>query len=106
MTDAEMERHEQVERVRQQIMRLRELLTIMKQRQEAGERAYAALYTTLPEPMPPGTKEKDGQWRLAEVLIQDLGILERSVSSLRFECRELERAFGDLAETIASAGSS
>ena len=91
---------EDIEKVRQEIMRFRELLTIMRQRVENGERAYERLFVN--HPPQDGLKEKDRQWRLAEDLAPDLTPLSRAVSQVRFDARELERAFEELYNIIVT----
>jgi hypothetical protein len=92
---------EQIERVRQAIMRLRELLTLMRGTLENSERAYDKLFADMPPDVirqMEGLREKERQWKLAEQLIADLDPLERAVSQTRFDMRELYRAFGELSD--------
>lgn len=94
--------HEDIEKVRQEIMRFRELLNIMRQKLESGERAYNKLFSNFsPEEMQ-GIKEKDLQWKLAEQIIDDLSPLEKAVMQSRFDARELEKAFEELYDIIAA----
>jgi hypothetical protein len=93
---------EDIEKVRQEIMRFRELLNIMRKELENGERTYAKLFSSFtPEEMA-GTKEKDLQWKLAEKMIDDLSPLRRSVGNVRFHTRELDRAFAELYDIIVT----
>jgi hypothetical protein len=98
-----MSDHEQIERVRQQIMRLRELLTIMSKSVDNGEKAYARLFALLSEEEKSGLKEKDLQWKAAERMIGDLTPLKSAAMDLRFGARELERNFEQLYDIIASS---
>lgn len=95
MTDVE-----KVERVRQEIMRFRELLTIMRQQQEAGERLYAKLFAGFSEEEKAATKEKDLQWKLAEQIEGDLSALNKAVLQMQFAARDLERNFEQLHHLI------
>ncbi len=91
---------ENIEKVRQEIMRFRELLNIMRLRLESGERAYAQLFTN--HPPEEGLKEKDRQWRLAEELVHDLTPLSKAVMQVRYDARDLERAFEELYNIIVT----
>jgi hypothetical protein len=95
---------EAIEKVRQDIMRLRELLDIMRVRLEAGEREYARLFTGLSVEDSQTLKVKDLQWKLAEHMLDsdDLRPLSALVLRMRFECHELDRAFEDLHDTIVT----
>lgn len=84
--------HEDIERVRQQVMRFRELLDILRVKLEEGERTYAALLAEIPTEM----KEKDRQWQAAETLVNDVAPLERAVMQVGFDVREMHRAFEEL----------
>jgi hypothetical protein len=92
---------ERTEKVRQEIMRFDELLGIMRGRLAEGERAYEALFAGFTAEEREGMKHKDLQWKLAEQ-IDDLTPLKRAVSQMRFGARELEKAFEELYDIIAS----
>ena len=86
---------ERTEKVRQELMRYNELLGIMRGRLADGQRAYEELFAGfLPDEMAT-TKHKDLQWKLAEQM-DDLTPLAQAVSQLRFDARELEKAFAEL----------
>jgi hypothetical protein len=93
---------EQIEKVRQQIMRFHELLHVMREKLESGERAYAALFSGFSPEDVAGTKEKDLQWKAAETLMADVSPLSRAVMQMRFEARNLERDFEELYNIIVS----
>jgi hypothetical protein len=94
---------EEIEKVRQEIMRFHELLNIMRQNLDDGERAYAQLFSNCsPEDMK-NMKQKDLQWKVAEEMVGDVSQLQRAVSHLRFDARNLEHAFEELHDIIVSA---
>jgi hypothetical protein len=93
---------ENVEKVRQEIMRFRELLNIMHLKLDEGERAYGQLFSNRsPEEMQ-NMKEKDLQGKVAEEIIGDLTPLSKAVLKARFGARELERAFEELYDIIVT----
>jgi Lon protease-like protein len=94
-----MANEEDIERLRQAIMRFRELLDLMSAKLEDGERAYASLFAEFTPEEQAAMKEKDLQWKAAEGLIDDAAAIAsfgRAAMNMRFEARELERAFDDL----------
>lgn len=95
-----MSHEENVERVRQMIMRFRELLDIMQHKLDGGERAYAALFAPLDPEKTKGLREKEVQRLLAQQMIHDLTPLSMAVLTIRFDARELERAFEELYNII------
>jgi hypothetical protein len=97
-----MAHSEEIEKVRQEIMRFRELLNIMRLKLEEGERAYAQLFANRsPEEMK-NTKEKDLQLIVAQEIVGDLSPLSNAVLKARFDARELERAFEELYDVIVT----
>lgn len=84
---------DEIERIRQAIMRWRELLDILASRQEASEAAYAALFQHLSEDERAVLKEKEQQWRIAEQIAEDTEELRRGLLKMRFAMRDLEREF-------------
>ncbi len=102
---ADSDEIEKVEKVRQQIMRFRELLNVMREKLDDGERAYAKLFSSFsPEDMAAlkAMKEKDQQWKLAENMVSDVSPLDKAVLQMRFETHNLERAFEELYDIIAT----
>ena len=91
---------ENVEKVRQAIMRYRELLDIMRLRIEANERLYENLFANIPAEEREGKREKEVQTLLARQLLDDLEPLSRAVLQTQFDARELQRAFGELSDII------
>jgi len=82
------------ERLRQAVMRFRELLDIMRLRLEHGEKAYTALFKNLtPEA---GLKEKEMQGLVADMLLSDSTPLQNAALDMRFFARDLERAFEEV----------
>ncbi len=94
---------EEIEKVRQAIMRFQELLRVMRQQLETGERAYSALFSRFSPADVANMKEKDLQWKLAEVMADDLSPLRKAVIQMRFDARNLERDFEQLYDIIASS---
>ena len=84
-------------------MRCRELLNVMRERLDEGERAYAKLFSKFSPDEIAATKEKDMQWKLAEAMVDDASLsqLRRTVGKMRFDARELERGFEELDGIIA-----
>lgn len=97
-----MPTRDQIEDVRQEIMRFRELLNIMRLKLEDGEGAYARLFDVVPPDALAGLKEKDQQWQLAEQIVTDTSTLRKAVLQTRFNARELEKAFEELHDIIVT----
>ena len=93
---------EEIEKIRQEIMRFRELLNIMRLKLEDGERAYAQLLAGRSAEEMSSLMEKDLQWKVAEALIADLSPLRKATMTMRFETRNLEAAFEELHDIIVS----
>lgn len=95
---------EPIEKVRQEIMRFRELLDVMRIKLEDSERLYERLFAVLP-PETAQLKEKDRQTRLAEYYMQqgDLTALSRAVVRAQFDAREMQNAFEELHGIILGA---
>ena len=92
---------ESVEKARQEIMRLRELLDITRMRLEEGEAMYEQLFAELtPEQM--ALKEKDRQREAAHLILEDAGTIKRAVTHMQFNARDLERAFEELYHIISA----
>jgi hypothetical protein len=91
-----------IEKVRQEIMRFKELLGVMRGNLEDGERTYAKLFADFSAEEMAGTKEKDLQWKLAERMVDDVSVLGTSAGQMRFRARNLERAFEELQDIIAA----
>lgn len=60
-----MANHEEIEKVRQEIMRFNELLHIMRRKLEYAERAYTRLFENCDPEDVKNFKEKDLQWKVA-----------------------------------------
>ncbi len=93
---------EQIEKVRQEIMRFRELLNIMRIKLEDGERAYARLFANCSPEDKQRMKEKDLQWQVATQIVGDLSGLSKAVMQVRYDARDLERAFEELFDIIVT----
>jgi hypothetical protein len=95
-----MDFEEKYERSRQGVMRLRELLDIMREQLEEGERAYERLFVSVsPEDMS-SKRQKDLQGLAAIPLIDDPTPLGNAASGMRFAARNLERDFEQLFDNI------
>jgi hypothetical protein len=91
---------EAIEKVRQEIMRFRELLNIMTQQLQHAEQSYTALFDKCSDEDKKTLKEKDLQWKAAELNIDDLEPLSRAVLKVSFNARYMERDFTDLYNII------
>lgn len=91
---------ENVEKVRQAIMRYRELLDIMWLLLQEGERRYDGLFANITPEERQGKGEKEVQTLLARQLVDDLEPLSRAVLQAHFDARELQRAFSELNDII------
>jgi hypothetical protein len=91
---------EQVEKMRQAVMRLRELLDIMGGQLAEGERAYAKLFARLNPEETATLKEKERQGLAALQLLDNPTALADAALNLRFVTRELERDFEQLYDNI------
>lgn len=95
-----MTNHEQVEKTRQAIMRLRELLDIMRAQLEAGEAAYAALFMSLSPNDRRNLREKEIQRLAALAILDDTSTLSSAALNMRFATRSLERDFEQLYDNL------
>ena len=94
---------EEIEKVRQEIMRFRELLNIMRQKLEDGEQAYTQLMSKYSAEDAKSLKHKDLQWKIAEQIIHEPSALSNAVIRARFDARELERNFEELYDIIVAS---
>jgi len=94
--------YEAIEKVRQQIMRLRELLAILTQTVRDGEGRYAQLFSACSEEDKQRLKEKDLQWKAAEHLLTNRAALSRTALHLRIATRDISRSFEELYDIIES----
>lgn len=92
---------EQVEKVRQAIMRYRELLDVLHMRIGSSEQRYAALFTQLAEEQRNTLPEKALQREAALLALADLEPLRRALLSAAFDMRDMERAFEETYNNIA-----
>jgi len=91
---------EDVEKIRQAIMRYRELLDILKTRTDEAESCYSALFAGLSQEQR-GLPEKAMHREAALLALDDLEPLRRSLLGARFGLRDLERAFEETYNAIA-----
>ncbi|MBK9746820.1 MAG: hypothetical protein IPO91_08540 [Chloroflexi bacterium] len=87
---------EHIEKIRQEVMRFRELLDVMKLRLELGDQLYTGLFAHLTEEEKQGKREKDLQTLVAYHLEEDQKPLEDAVLRMQFEARDFEKAFEEL----------
>lgn len=92
--------NEQIERVRQAIMRWRELLDIMQQRWQVSDKQYHELFNLLSPEQRESLREKEQQWEIAEQLVEDTTQLQKELSKMRFAARDLERAFEEVHDKL------
>jgi hypothetical protein len=92
---------EQVEKVRQAIMRYRELLDLLHERTDNAERAYGALFDRLTEEQRATLPEKLQQREAALVALEDLEPLRRALLRAQFAMRDFERAFEEIYNNVA-----
>jgi hypothetical protein len=98
-----MAEYEAVEKIRQAIMRYRELLDVYQSRLDAGNLAYQRIINQHGPGDVSGMKEKDVQWLVAEKIVGDTDVLNRAVLQMQFEAREMERAFEELYGILVEA---
>lgn len=91
---------QQVEKMRQAVMRLRELLDIMGGQLAEGERAYAGLFATLDPAATANLREKERQGLAALQLLDNPAALGDVALQMRFVSRELERDFEQLYDNV------
>jgi hypothetical protein len=89
------------EKMRQAVMRYRELLDLMTAHMAEGEHAYAALFAPLPDEVREGWPEKAQQGEAARLLLDDAEPLRRAVLTLRFNAREMEKEFEALYDRLS-----
>jgi hypothetical protein len=99
-TGIKMFDEEEIEKVRQAIMRYRELLDLLHVRAGYAERAYEGLFAGLTGEQR-ALPEKLRQREAAVAALNDLEPLRRAALSIHFDLRDLERAFEDLYGNIA-----
>jgi hypothetical protein len=91
-----MTEHEDIERVRQAIMRYRELLDVMQEHLNEGDRMYKRLIAQHAPEDTTGMSEKEIQWEVAEQIVDDTEALKRAVGHMHFQTHQMERDFSDL----------
>ena len=92
-----MATHEEIEKIRQAIMRFRELLDVMQLKVDEGNRTYTRLLAGYGEE---GMKEKDVQWLVAQELVEDPSALSDAVIYAQFNAREMMLAFEELVNIL------
>jgi hypothetical protein len=74
----------------------------MRMQLEEGEQRYERLLASYPVENREQLREKELQWKVAEQMVDDLNPLNKAVSQMRFDCRELEKAFSELNDIIVT----
>jgi uncharacterized membrane protein len=87
---------ERVEKMRQAVMRLHELLDHLRSRLAAGDRAYERLFASFDPAAMSSTPHKEMQRQAALLLLENPRPLQDAVLQLRFDARDLEHAFEEL----------
>lgn len=96
-----MDEAERWEKARQAVMRLRELLDIMRANLEHGETVYAALFDHLSDEEK-RLPEKQRQGLAGELVLEDRKPLEGAALDMRWHAHELDRAFEELYDIVVS----
>ncbi|HLU08891.1 MAG TPA: hypothetical protein VK003_04435 [Oceanobacillus sp.] len=91
---------EKIEQTRQAIMRIRELLDILKHEVEQGEERYKQLFAQLTPEQMATLKEKDLQLQAAYYHVEDPTAIADTALQLRFVCRNLERDFEQIHDNL------
>lgn len=91
---------QEVEKIRQGIMRMRELLDILHHRLEEGESAYLQLFAGLSPGDTDGLKEKEIQRLAAYDVLKNRTLLTRPALALRLLMRDMEREFEQLHDNV------
>jgi uncharacterized protein YhaN len=92
---------DQHEKIRQAIMRYRELLDLLRAQLEHSERAYARLFNGIDTDTRSTLPEKALQGEAARLALADLEPLRRAVLHMQFEMRGFEQGFEELYGKIA-----
>lgn len=91
---------EQIERTRQAIMRLRELMDIMKVELEQGEAQYEQLFAEVTAEQKATLREKELQLQAAYHHFEDTDSIEKLALHLAFTARNLERDFRQIHDNL------
>lgn len=91
---------EQIERTRQAIMRLRELLDTMSAQVEEGEVLYRRLFAQCTPEEVATLKEKDLQLHAACYLYEDPASIGDAALHMAFVARNLERDFHQIHDNV------
>src|SRR5688500_7334008 len=96
---------EQLEKMRQAVMRYRELLDLFQAKLDAGELAYQQLFDSC-TPEDRALPEKQLQGKAAEFLLADPEPIQRAALKLRFVGRDMEREFEALYDNVVEEADS
>lgn len=92
---------EHVEKVRQAIMRYRELLDLLHTSVANAEKNYAALFDSVTQEQKESLPEKLLQREAALIAIENMEPLRRAALNMQFRMRDFERGFEDIYNNIA-----
>lgn len=95
-----MPTNDEIEKARQAIMRLRELLDIMRAQLEEGEQVYQQLFAHVSAEDKAALKEKELQRVAAFAVLEDSTLLSNAALHLRFVARNLEKDFEQLYDNL------
>jgi hypothetical protein len=89
-----------VERVRQAIMRYRELLDVLSQRMQQAEKRYDALFAPLPQEKKT-LPVKALQCEAALLALTDMEPLRKATLAVYYDLHDMTKAFEDMYNNIA-----
>lgn len=101
-----MATHDEIERVRQAVMRFRELLDITQARLEAGERSYNRLFDGCSAEDKAALPEKTLQWQVAEQIVDDTTALRKALMQVRYDLRDVMQEFEHVHDILVTAAES
>lgn len=97
-----MATNEQIERIRQAIMRYRELLDIMQGQLDEGDRLYRRLIVQHAPKNAAEMREKEIQWHVAEQIVDDPEALKVAVQHMKFALYQMERDFEQVLDILTA----
>jgi len=99
----DMDDAEKIEKIRQSVMRYRELLDLSTPHLADSEKKYAALFLDIPQDLRESLPEKSLQREAALRALPNLEPLQRAILRTHFDLHEMTRAFEELYGHIAPA---
>lgn len=95
-----MATQEQIERIRQAIMRYRELMDIMQGQLDEGDRMYKRLIAQHAPEDAANRREKEIQWHVAAQIVDDPEALKVAVRHMKFALYQMERDFEQVLDIL------